>query len=117
MCGACAAGLAAGESSLMPASARFPPSKEGVTMAISGDKISSMQQEQFNATMRLANVAMSNAQKMISMQAAAAKAMFEDSMAQAQLMTQAGNDPQAQIQARTAAMQQSAQRLMDMSRE
>jgi phasin family protein len=86
-------------------------------MAISGDKISSMQQEQFNATMRLANVAMSNAQKMISMQAAAAKAMFEDSMSQAQLMTQAGSDPQAQLKARTTAMQQSAQRLMDMSRE
>lgn len=86
-------------------------------MAISGEKLQAMQQEQFNATMRLANVAMANAQKMIALQAQAARALFEDSVAQAQAMTQAGSDPKALMETRTAAMQKSAQHVMEMSRQ
>src|SRR5439155_24847211 len=67
--------------------------------------------------MRLANAAMANAQKMIALQASAARTMFEDSVAQAQMMTQAGNDPKAIMEARSAAMQKSTQRMMEMSRE
>src|SRR5205814_1596479 len=93
-----------------------PHHKEDV-MAISSEKLQAVQQEQFNATMRLANVAMANAQKMVALQAQAARAMFEDSVVQAQAMTQAGADPKSMLEARTVSMQKSAQHMMDMSKQ
>ena len=93
-----------------------PHHKEDV-MAISSEKLQAVQQEQFNATMRLANVAMANAQKMVALQAQAARAMFEDSVAQAQAMTQASADPKSMLEARTVSMQKSAQHMMDMSKQ